>query len=128
MVGVENYNASYEKEIVKNLGLQVITIPNLTPDNNTILQWINRNKFDYIAIHVDVDVLNPCLFYSQFSNNPSATNSFNPVKGQMAIPQLTKIIQDVSNRINVVGITFAEHMPWNVFNLKNMMEQFSFMK
>lgn len=70
----------------------------------------------------------PNLYYSQFSNNPISSQTFNNVKGEMTIPQLSKIIQDVSLVTNIAGITFAEHMPWDALNLKKMMEQFSFMK
>lgn len=128
IIGIHNYNNAYEKKIVHDLGLQTIASPDLTPDNQAIFAWIRKNNFEHLAIHVDVDVLNPRSFYSQFSNNPISSQTFNNVKGEMTIPQLSKIIQDVSLVTNIVGITFAEHMPWDALNLKKMMEQFSFMK
>lgn len=36
----------------------------------------------------------------------------------MTIPQLSKIIQDVSLVTDIAGITFAKHMPWDALNLK----------
>lgn len=129
LIGINYENAAaYEKDIIRELGLKFISDQEINTDNKSILSWIKYHQFDHIVIHFDIDALDPRFFYSQFPNNPAATKPTDSPKGKMTIAQVTKIIQEVDHVTDIVGITFAEHIPWDALNLKTMMEQFSFMK
>jgi arginase len=128
IVGVDGYNDPREEIIIKNIGLPVLHLKGVAENSGGILRWIRDNKFDHVAIHLDLDVLDPKFFYSQFSNDPVATKKSNATLGKLTIPQVSRIINDVSGAADVVGFGITEHMPWDASNLKNMMEQFSFMK
>ncbi len=127
IIGIDKYNAPYEEQTVKDIGLQVIPLKELTNNNEAITHWIDKNKFDHIVIHVDLDVLDPKGFYSQLTMNPNS-EPFETVTGKITISQLTQILKNVDDASQVVGISFAEHMPWDALNLKNMMASMSFMK
>lgn len=128
IVGVEGYNSPAEEEIVKKTGLRVLQSKDVASNSDVVLRWIRDNKFDHVAIHFDLDVLDPKSFYSQFPNDPAATEKFDTNLGKLTIAQATRLIKDVSGATDVVGLGFTEHMPWDARNLKNMMEQFPFMK
>ncbi len=128
IVGVSGYNDPREEKLIKDTGLRVLTPQDVADNSDAVLRWIRDNDFDQIAIHFDVDVLDPKSFYSQFPNDPSATDKFNTSLGKLTIPQLTRVIQDVSGATDVVGFGITEHMPWDARNLKHMMNSFDFMK
>ena len=127
LIGIDKYNAPSEEKTVNELKLQTISLQDVTGQSQIVTHWIRNNHFNHIAIHVDLDVLDPKHFYSQLTMNPDA-EPFDTVTGQLTIPQLTQIIKDASATANVVGISFTEHMPWDALNLKNMMKEFPFMR
>lgn len=127
IVGVDAYNNPGEEGIVKEMGLRVLPSTAVVESSEAVLCWLRDNKFEHIAIHFDLDVLDPTYFYSQLTRNPEGLQ-FNTVLGKLTIPQATRLIKDVSAIVDVVGFSFAEHMPWDARNLKKMMEQFPFMK
>ena len=118
----------YEWETVKRLGLRRAGSAELADDSAPVAQWIRDNGIRHVAIHLDLDVLDPRRFRSLLFNNPDVDKQFDSINGTMSPGQLTRIITDVSGLADVVGLTFAEHMPWDDINLMNMMEQLPIMK
>jgi len=39
----------------------------------------------------------------------------------MSFEQIANILSDVSKETDVVGLGFAEHIPWDAINLQNLM-------
>lgn len=117
----------YEWDVVNRLGLRHAGSAELADNSNPVLQWIRENDIKHVAVHFDLDVLDPVLFRSQLFNMPTG-EEINAFRGKMTLGQVTRLIGDVSAQTDVVGFTLAEHMPWDDINLKNMMESFSFMK
>lgn len=128
LVGMENFDSPKELENIKSFGLPVIHPEEVADNSNEVIRWIKNNKIENIVIHLDLDVLDPKVFFSQLTNDPGATEKYPTVRGKMNFKQVTRLIKDVSENANVVGLTIAEHMPWDAFNLKNMMQQFDIMK
>lgn len=126
IVGV-NEVLPHEQNTINRLNLHTVPVQKIKQNSHIILEWLEKNKIKNLAIHVDLDVLDPRFFYSQLLRNPDA-EPFPTANGQMTIQQLTRIIKDVSANRHVVGIGFTEHMPWDALRLKNMMEEFDFMK
>lgn len=127
LVGMENFDSPKELENIKSFGLPVIHPEEVANDSSKVIKWIKSNKIENIVIHLDLDVLDPKVFFSQLTNDPGAVEKYPTVKGKMNFKQVTRLIKDVSKNTNVVGLTIAEHMPWDAFNLKNMMQQFDIM-
>lgn len=117
----------YEWEVVNRLGLRRAGSADLADNSNPVLQWIRDNGISHLAIHFDLDVLDPRDFRSQMFNMPTG-EVINAFSGKMTLAQVTRLVNDVSAQTDIVGFTLAEHMPWDDMNLKNMMETFSFMK
>lgn len=127
LVGIDGFNAAYEAETVKDLGLRAIRPEEIAGDSEVVLGWVRDHKFEHIAIHFDLDALDPKTFYSQLLKNPE-NPPFDTVGGRLTLAQVTRLIKDVSVSAELVGLGFAEHMPWDALNLKNMMEALSIMK
>lgn len=84
-----------------------------------IQNWINKNNFSKIAIHFDIDVLNPKEFKSTYFAEPNVTE-FPSASGQMSLKQLNDILSGLFNNNDVVGFTVAEYLPWDQISLKNI--------
>lgn len=127
LVGIEGYMAAYEEQTVRELGLRVLKPQDVAKNSDAVINWIRENKFAYIAIHFDLDVMAPGTFYSQFTMNPEGL-PFEPTKGGVTLAQAARLIKDISAAADVVGLGFAEHMPWDAYYLRKMMREIPIMK
>ncbi|QZN97971.1 arginase family protein [Symbiopectobacterium purcellii] len=95
-----------------------------------VMEWISREKIEYLAIHIDLDVLDPSLFRSVLFAKPGrGKHDFGGVaEGKLAIEDVLKLIAQVTSEAEPVGLTIAEHMPWDMLNLKNMLSALPLMK
>lgn len=95
-----------------------------------VMEWISREKIEYLAIHIDLDVLNPQLFRSVLFAKPGrGAHDFGDVaEGQLTIEDVLKLIAQVTSEAEPVGLTIAEHMPWDMLNLKNMLSALPLIK
>lgn len=116
-----------EAEPVARLGMRRASSEDLADNSTPVLEWLRDSQITHLAIHLDLDVLDPQLFRSLLFNIPD-TEQIDAPAGKMTVPQLTRLIADAAAATNVVGMTFAEHMPWDDINLMEMMNQFPFMK
>ena len=62
-----------------------------------VLQWIRNQNIKYLAIHIDLDVLDFHLFHALLMAEPGVSAD------------------------KYAGI--AEHLPWDALNLKNMLAE-----
>ena len=92
-----------------------------------VLEWIERNQIKHVAVHLDLDVLDPKLFRSLLFANPDGT-VVNAPQGEMTFDQLSRLFIDISKKTEIVGLGIAEHLPWDVINLKKFLESISIFK
>lgn len=128
LLGQENFDSPREREIVESFGLTVINPGEAKRDCDAALKWLGENKITNLAVHLDLDVLNPANFYSQLTRDPFATERFPTVTGLLDLRQITRLLLDVSSRVNVVALTIAEYMPWDALYLSKMMERLPIMR
>ena len=115
-----------ETEVIQRLGMRRVGPKELTENSEPVLAWIGEAGIRHLAIHLDLDVLDPKIFRSLLFANPMpAPDAFMDFTiGEMTFAQLTRLIVDVSAKTGVVGLAIAEPLPWDAFNLKNMLEAF----
>lgn len=105
---------------VKKLNMKYLTPADLENDVSLIEKWIKSNYFTQIAVHWDLDV----LFYKDFrsiypaepNNNP---DNFPAAIGIMKLKKVLDILTRIEQTSNLVGLTIAEHMPWDAINLRD---------
>lgn len=127
LVGVHDA-LPHEAATIKELGLRVVTAEDIAGTSAPVEKWIRENGLEHVAIHVDLDALELKSFRSQFLWNSIEEIKIGAAEGKISIPQLTRLITDISAQTDVAGFGFTEHLPWDALHLKNMMEAFSFMK
>lgn len=107
-------------EIVQRLEIKTAGSNELLNSTEPLKEWIKSSNIKHLAIHIDLDVLDPKAFRSLLFANPEAPYDFSAA-GTMEIPQLQSLIKELSKETNVVGLGITEHMPWDAINLKNLL-------
>lgn len=127
LVGIDRYSQPHDEEAVKRLGLRTVKPKEVASDSEVVLRWIKDNDLRHVVIHFDLDVMDPKTFYSQFPMNPEGM-PFPTLDGGITCAQASRLIMDVSAAADVVGLVFAEHMPWDAYHLRKMLREFPIMK
>ncbi|AUO07525.1 arginase [Paenibacillus jamilae] len=109
-----------DAEVIQRLGIRTAGTKELTISTESIKEWITESGIKHLAIHLDLDVLDPKSFRSLLFANPEAPYNLSPA-GTMQIPQLLHLIKELSEETDVVGLGITEHMPWDAINLKNLL-------
>ncbi|MDY7993859.1 arginase family protein [Paenibacillus sp. SEL1] len=112
--------AESDTEMIQRLGIKTAGTKELTNSTESIREWIKESGIKHLAIHLDLDVLDPKAFRSLLFANPEAPYNFSPA-GTMQMPQLLNLIKELSEETDVVGLGITEHMPWDAINLKNLL-------
>ena len=48
--------------------------------------------------------------------------------GQMKLYEVARVLNDVSQKAEIVGLSIAEHMPWDAINLRKTLSEISIFK
>jgi arginase len=115
-----------ESEVISRLGLKVAGPGALANDSGPVLDWIAANNISHLAIHLDLDVLDPAGFRSVLFAEPEPEIDWLKMypAGKMTFAQVTRLINDVAAQTNVVGMGIAEHLPWDAAHLKKALSTF----
>lgn len=109
-----------EEKIVRRLHLRSAGPQDLAQTSAPVLDWIRENSIDHLAIHFDLDVLDPKFFRALLPCEP-VEQPYDATLGEMTLSQVARLIGDVSKNTDVVGLAIAEHLPWDALNLQNFL-------
>jgi arginase len=114
-----------ETAMIERLGLRVAGPAQLATDSTPVLEWFRSTGARHLAIHLDLDVLDPQLMRSVLFAKPDVpAGTFEGVaQGQMQIAQVLRLLSDVAAVADVVGIGIAEHLPWDALALRDLLSQ-----
>lgn len=112
-----------ESAMLARLNLRSARPQALADTSAPVLDWLKEIDAKRVAIHFDLDVLDPALFRSLLFANPDP--AVPPIEGSpsgaMTMAQVVRLLGDVSDAVDVVGLTVAEHLPWDAQALKTML-------
>lgn len=128
LVGMDGFDSPMEEKNIQAFGLTVLPPRKVAENSDAVLGWLKENKVLNLAIHFDLDSLDPATFFSQLTNDPDTREKYPTVKGKLHIAQVTRLLRDVASHTNVVGLTIAEYFPWDALHLQKMMGQLDIMK
>ncbi|CAJ1182758.1 hypothetical protein CPEBRM1_ABPJDJAI_00565 [Companilactobacillus paralimentarius] len=116
-----------EGKILSDLDLDYQFENNEEVNFNKIQTWINKNHFTKLLIHFDIDVLDPKLFHEQYFDNPNIIN-YDVSNGNLTPDKAIEILQQISNKNDVIGLTIAEYLPWSALKLQELMNKINIFK
>ncbi|KAA8734814.1 arginase family protein [Acinetobacter qingfengensis] len=113
----------YERDFIKHYDIATCSPQQVKSDNHVIEKWIKDNEIEYLAIHIDLDVLDPSMFRSVLFAKPGRTKDEfgNVAEGELTMEDVAKLIHEATLHAEAVGITIAEHLPWDAVNLQNFL-------
>lgn len=109
---------------VNRLDLAYGTPKELETNSDKIIDWIEKNEIEYLAIHFDLDVLNPIDYRSIYPAEPYL-ESFGAAIGELTLNNIGRILADVSKKAEIVGFSITEHLPWDAINLRKTLSEIS---
>ncbi|WP_122662122.1 arginase family protein [Pseudomonas viridiflava] len=112
-----------ETATIERLGLRSASPADLANTSEPVLKWLKETGARHLAIHLDLDVLDPSIFRSLLFAKPDVpVDTFEGIaQGKMTMDQVVRLLRDVASVVDVVGIGVAEHLPWDALALKNML-------
>ena len=112
-----------EDEVIQALGLRHAGAAALAETSSPVLSWIGEHRIEHLAIHFDLDVLDPMVFRPLTFNKPGLQpNAFPGVaRGRMSPDQAVRLLNDAARACDVVGLAITEHLPWDTLAMRNML-------
>ncbi|UUX33252.1 arginase family protein [Fundicoccus culcitae] len=125
-VGLPKDEIRPQEYLVDELRIPVITPEILADSSQAVVDWIKEGRFEYIAIHFDLDVLSPADFRANLPGKPyQDLSTFGAAIGRLTLAQAVRFFKDISAEADLVGLGIAEHMPWDALNLRNALSEIS---
>jgi arginase len=89
-----------------------------------VLEWLRTTGAKRVAVHFDLDVLDPALYDFLLFRDPSAEpNAFDGIaKGRMKLPHVANVLNAVAGEAEIVGLAIAEYLPWSVIDFGRSLE------
>jgi arginase len=114
----------WEAGEITRLGLKNIGPAELEQNGSQpVLDWFKSTGAKHLAIHFDLDVLDPKLFHALLFADPNVPeNTFAGIaQGELTMAQVVQILENVSHIANIIGLGITEHLPWDALALKKML-------
>lgn len=126
-VGVGKKELGAERlKSVEASGATVFDPSELSTDFDEVIARLRRTGANKIVVHFDVDALDPQRFRSQLFSHPDGylAEQFSGIAtGKLTLDQVVKLLHRVGGVCEVVGLTFAEHLPWDALHMRQAMSQ-----
>ncbi|PIJ43153.1 arginase family protein [Tatumella sp. OPLPL6] len=123
MIAGIHHPSAYERDYLEHHKIATFSPQQIKQGTDTISEWIAKEEIEFLAIHLDLDVLDPRLFRSVlFAEPEQSPHKFDGIaQGQLSIEDVLKVITAATSTTQTVGLTIAEHMPWDMLNLQKML-------
>ena len=117
-VGLRDWERQQIKDRQKEYGIKHLTSAEVSQDSKKVIEWLKALNTRHVAIHFDMDVLDPKEIIA----------AAGVVQNGMKINEVVRVINDIAKEFDIVGLTVAEPMPRIAIKLKNMLEKLPLMK
>ena len=121
---------AYEQEFIASRGIMTCGPDEVRQGGQAVQEWIAHEKIEFLAIHLDLDVLDPATFRSVLFARPGrGLHDFgDAAEGRLSLSEVTQLIGQAASATTPVGLTVAEHLPWDAINLRRMLASLPLMK
>lgn len=110
LVGLRSWDEGMRERQVQ-LGIDGFAPADMKNNSEAVLDWLNVRGVTKVVVHFDLDVLDPAEIIAGVGVEPDG----------MKIAEVVRLINDISVRFDLVGLTIAEPMPRIAIKLKNML-------
>ena len=117
-VGLRDWERDEIKVRQNEYGIKHLTPEETVSGSEKVIEWLRNTGASNVAIHFDMDVLDPNEIIAAVGVVPDG----------MKIAEVVRVINDVAKDKNLVGLTVAEPMPRTAIILKEMLNQLPLLK
>lgn len=96
-----------------NVSIPYITAEQVEHTSGPVIEWLRSTGAAHVAVHFDLDVLDPSDFKSAFGIDP------NGLRAEAAI----RLLADVGKVVDIVGLGITEYMPRDAMLLADMLRR-----
>lgn len=118
LVGLRDWERDEIKKRQKQYGIRHLTPDNVRENSHAIKNWLRSCGASKVVIHFDMDVLDPAEIIVAVGVVPNG----------MKIAEVVRVINDIAQEKEIVGLTIAEPMPRTAILLKEMLAQLPMLK
>lgn len=114
-----------EQDFIRRHKIATVAPESLNRSSEGVIDWLQRQGIQKLAIHLDLDVLDPALFHSVLFADPDASEgAFDGItQGGMTLEAVQRLISDVAAHTDVVGLGITEHLPWEAIKLSQLLSR-----
>ncbi|MDK1386855.1 arginase family protein [Sinorhizobium sp. 8-89] len=114
----------FETDFIAKHGMARLSPEDLAGSAEPVLAWLRASGAKKVAVHFDLDVLDPSLYDFLLSQDPAAApDAFEGIaKGRMRFEEVAGILRAVDAEADVVGLAITEYMPWSAMQLSRSLQ------
>ncbi|MEG1768409.1 MAG: arginase family protein [Comamonas sp.] len=119
-----HHPSAWEAAEIARLGLRNVGPAQLASEGSQpVLDWFAATGARHLAVHFDLDALDPSLFRALlFAKPDAAPGAFDGIsQGQLGMVQVVQLLADLAQVADIVGLGITEHLPWEALALQNML-------
>ena len=117
-IGLRDWERGEIKARQEQYGIKHLTPEDVRENSDAVRQWLQSCGASKVVIHFDMDVLDPAEIIAAVGVVPDG----------MKIAEVVRVINDIGQEKDIVGLTVAEPMPRTAIRIKNMLEQLPLLK
>lgn len=117
-VGLRDWEREEIKARQKEYGIKHLTPEEVREGSDAIRAWLASCGASKVMIHFDMDVLDPAEIIAAVGVVPNG----------MKIKEVVRVINDIAQEKEIVGLTVAEPMPRTAIRIQEMLHQLPLLK
>lgn len=118
LVGIRDWEREEIKARQKQYGIHHLTPEEVATDSNAIKAWLKSCGASKVVVHFDMDVLDPTEIIAAVGVVPNG----------MKISEVVRVINDIAEEKDIVGLTVAEPMPRTAIRIREMLHNLPLLK
>jgi len=113
----------YETDFIARHGIARLSPEQLAGTIQAVIDWVRASGKSRIAVHFDLDVLDPTRYdFLLFRNPDAAPEAFDGVaRGLMTMDAVQAILAAVAGEAEIVGLAITEYLPWSAIKLADQL-------
>jgi arginase len=114
----------FETDFIREHHIARLSPEDLAGSPDKVLDWLRASGAKKVAVHFDLDVLDPSLYRFLLTHQPDAPPGRwdNVAKGRMKFEEVAGILNAVNAEADVVGIAITEYLPWDAIRLSSLLD------
>ena len=112
-VGLRDWERDEIKARQQEYGIKHLSPEDVATDSSAVIDWLKKCEASRVVVHFDMDVLDPAEIIAAVGVVPDG----------MKMADVVRVINDIANEKELVGLTVAEPMPRIAIRLKRMLAQ-----